>query len=732
MNLLNKLSFGFGRKLPVILQNEAAECGLACLAMVAGYHGLKIDLSSLRRVFAVSMMGTTMGQLVQLAGAMQLATRAVKLDLEDLRDLRRPCVLHWNFNHFVVLKEVRSKSILIHDPAVGVREISMEEVSRSFTGVALEAWPNEGFKPAVIKQHISLTQLMGRVSGLVPSLVQVLMLALVLEVFIIVSPFYLQWVIDDVIVANDRDLLVTMALAFGLLVIFQQAISLLRGWVMLYLSTTLNLQWRSNLFSHLIRLPLRYFENRHLGDIVSRFGSVDVIQRSVTSQFVEAILDGIMSIVVLVVMFVYSVKLGLIALGVMLLYALVRWVWWRPFRLATEEQIVHAAKQQSHFLETVRGIKPIKLFQRTDERRNTWLTLVVDEINAGLRTQKMQLFYRHINGFMFGLERVVIIGFAAVLVMDNDFTVGAMIAFLAYKDQFSQRSSTLIDRLFELRMLRLHGERLADIALSEPEDTPDALSGKTAGNLPSIPDVPGAPCIELKNVNFRYSELSPWVLENIDLKIVQGESVAIVGPSGSGKTTLMHVLLGLRQLNSGEIRFFDTDIDQIGPDRIRTMIGTVTQDDLLFAGSIADNISFFDPQADMEKIERCARMADIHEDIDAMPMGYNTLVGDMGTVLSGGQKQRVLVARALYREPEILVLDEATSSLDIESEERVNAAIRGLELTRIIIAHRPQTIATADRVVVLRHGKLVADLPPDDFETIRKAMKGELGGSAQA
>lgn len=731
MKLDQTLAFGFGRRLPLVLQNEAAECGLACLAMIAGYHGLKIDLATLRRAFTVSMMGTTLNQLVQIAGAMSLATRAVKLDLDDLGELRRPCVLHWNFNHFVVLKEVRGKSIVIHDPAVGVRELSMEEASRSFTGVALEAWPNEGFKPATVKQHISLSQLMGRVSGLVPSLVQVLMLAFVLEVFVIVSPFYLQWVIDDVIVANDRDLLVTMALAFGLLVIFQQAIGLLRGWVMLYLSTTLNLQWRSNLFTHLVRLPLRFFENRHLGDIVSRFGSVDVIQRSVTSQFIEAILDGVMSIVVLVVMFVYSPKLAGIALSVMLAYALVRWLWWRPFRLATEEQIVHAARQQSHFLETVRGIKPIKLFQRVDERRNTWLTLVVDEINAGLRTQKMQLFYRHINGFMFGLERVTIIGLGAMLVMDNRFTVGALMAFLAYKDQFGQRSSTLIDHLFELRMLRLHGERLADIALTEPESDGDLAAGLPAPRTPELPAVPGAPCVELANVSFRYSELSPWVLQDIDLRIAQGESVAIVGPSGSGKTTLMHVLLGLRAPNSGEIRFLGTDIQQLGQQRVRSLIGTVTQDDLLFAGSLADNIAFFDPEADQARIERCARMADIHADIEAMPMGYNTLVGDMGTVLSGGQKQRVLVARALYREPQILVLDEATSSLDIESEERVNAAIRALDLTRIIIAHRPQTIATADRVVVLRHGRLVADLPPDDFAAIRRAMKGESGEATQ-
>jgi ATP-binding cassette subfamily B protein RaxB len=336
-NVTDKIQWGFGRKLPVILQNEAAECGLACLAMVAGYHGLKIDLSSLRRIYSVSMMGATMTQLVQIAQTMALNTRAVKLEFDDLKDLRQPCILHWGFNHFVVLREVTNQYIIIHDPMVGVRKIPMAEVSKQFTGVALEAWPNEGFKKATIKQRITLGQLMGKVRGLVPSLVQILILALVLEIFVIVSPFYLQWVIDDVVVSSDQDLLIMLAIAFGMLVVFQQIISLLRSWVMLYVSTNLNIQWRSNLFNHLLNLPLNYFETRHMGDVVSRFNSINVIQKSVTTDFIEAVLDGIMSILVLVVMFLYSLKLGLIALSVMLAYGVIRWIWWRPLRLATEE-----------------------------------------------------------------------------------------------------------------------------------------------------------------------------------------------------------------------------------------------------------------------------------------------------------------------------------------------------------------------------------------------------------
>lgn len=727
MKFLNQLNWGWRRKLPVILQNESAECGLACLAMVSSYHGLQVDMSSMRRLFSVSMMGATLNHLVHFAQAMSLSTRALKLDLEDLANLKRPCILHWNFNHFVVLKSVGKKSITIHDPAVGLREVPMDEVSASFTGVALEVWPSNNFKKATIKDRVTIPQLMGKVTGIWRTFGQILLLALALEVFVVVSPFYMQWTIDNVIVSADQDLLLTLAIAFGVLVVFQQLISLFRSWVMLYFSTNLSIQWRSNVFNHLLRLPLNYFETRHLGDVVSRFNSVEVIQRNVTTEFIEAVLDGIMSIVVLVVMFLYSVKLGLIALGVMLLYALIRWLWWRPLRLATEEQIVHAAKQQTHFLETVRGIKPIKLFQRTGTRRETWLTLLVDEINAGIRTQKLGLYYRHINGLMFGVERVVIIALGALLVIDQHFTVGALMAFMAYKDQFSGRASAMVDRLFEFRMLRLHGERLADIVFTEPEqDQIETLndSSKQLKSLPSV--VAGEPCIEVKNLNFRYSDASPQVLFDVNLCIRAGESVAIVGPSGSGKTTLMHVLLGLRQVNDGEVLIHQTPIEQLGTQAALKLVATVTQDDMLFAGSIAENIAFFDENTDMDRVQHCAKLADIHRDIDKMPMAYNTLVGDMGTVLSGGQKQRVLLARALYRQPSILVLDEATSSLDIESEERVNDAIQKLELTRIIIAHRPQTIMSADRAIVLKEGRVVAELPTNDFEQIRRAMKGEL------
>ncbi|MDB5765785.1 MAG: cvaB [Collimonas fungivorans] len=707
--MLNRLSFGLAPTLPLMLQTEATECGLACLGMLAGYYGYRTDLATLRRRFPISLKGSTLRDLIAIAGQLELATRPLKLDLNDLAQLKLPCILHWNFNHFVVLQEVGPRSVTICDPAFGIRKLSMDEAAKAFTGVALELWPNPGFKPAEEKQIVRLRSLLGRVTGLYRSFSQILLLSAALEIFAVVSPFFMQWVIDNVLVSADRDLLTTLALGFGLLMLMQQAVAITRSWVLMYMSTTLNVQWRANVFTHLLRLPVAYFEKRHLGDVVSRFGAVGVIQHTLTTSFLEAILDGVMTIVTLALMFIYSPLLALVAIAAMALYGLGRWAWFAPLRHATEEEIIHAAKQQTHFLETIRGVKTIKLFQRQDERRATWLSLLVDQVNADLRTQKLSLLYKSLNGVLFGIENILIIWLGARLVMDGNFTVGALMAFNAYKGQFNERVSSLIDKFVEVKMLQLQGERLADIVLHRPETTHARnLDERETALMPSL---------EVRGLRFRYAEQEPYVLDDVSFRIAAGESVAIVGPSGGGKTTLINILLGILAPTQGEVLIGGRNVSQVGLDTLRQMIGTVLQDDVLFAGSLADNISFFDPQADRAWIADCARMAAIHQDIAAMPMGYNTLVGDMGSILSGGQKQRVLLARALYKRPQILFLDEATSHLDIEREQLVNTAIKSIDITRVIVAHRPETISSADRAIVLVGGKVVDDLlPPAEAE----------------
>lgn len=703
MSALDALAVGVRRRLPLVLQTEAAECGLACIAMIASYHGHRVDLAVLRRRHGVSLKGTTLTTLIDVAHRLGLATRAVRLELDELRRLAAPCILHWNLDHFVVLKRVRRRSIVVHDPAAGERKLSRDEVSKAFTGVALELWPGAEFSRGDERQSIRLRALMGRVTGLYRSLGQVLLLAAAIEVFVAASPLYMQWVIDHALPSANVDLLTTLALGFALLAIFRHSIAALRSWVIMHLGAVLSLQWQSNVFDHMLRLPLPYFEKRHLGDVVSRFRSIDAIQRTLTTSFVEAIVDGVMTIVVLVVALLYSRMLAAIAVAAIALYALVRWTWYRPLRRATEEQIVHAAKQESHFFETARGIRSIKLFGRRHERRESWLALLVDQLNAGLRAQRLTILHRLANGLTFGLENVLVVWLGARLVLESELTVGMLMAFMSYKEQLSTRVGALIDKLVELRMLRVQGERLADIVLTEPE----AREGTARLSLEEPPT--GGWGIEIRGLRFRYAEHEPYVLDGVDLTIASGESVVIVGPSGGGKSTLLHVLLGMLPPTEGEVLIGGRDIRAIGTEALNRAIGCVLQSDSLFAGSIADNISFFDPAAEQARIEACARLASVHDEIVAMPMGYNTFVGYMGSVLSGGQQQRVLLARALYKRPSILILDEATSHLDVKREILVGAAVRELAMTRVIVAHRPQAAATADRVVTLAGGKIVKE-----------------------
>lgn len=685
-----------------IIQNETAECGLACLAMVAESHGKSIGLPEMRRRFSLSLKGARLTDLIKIAQQLGFSTRPLRLEMDDLGDLKLPCILHWDLNHFVVLTKVGKSRITILDPAFGERRPSLAEVSDHFTGVALELVPTADFKPQHATPSITVRQLTGPVRGLWRALAQILLLSIALQLFVVLAPFFMQWVVDQVLVSADKDLLTVLGLGFGLALLLQIGISLLRGWSVVYLSSRLGLQWMGNVFAHALRLPLDFFEKRHLGDITSRMASVQAIQRTLTTSFVEAIIDGLMAVVTLGMMLLYSWKLALVTLLAVALYLGLRAVSYHPVRNRTEQQLVAAAKQQSHLLESLRGMQSLKVAGQEPLRRAGYDNLMHETVNHEVRLAQMGLGFSSASQLVFGIERIAVIWIGAVLALQSVFSVGMLIAYLAYKDQFAQRMAGLVDKWIEFRMLRLHGERLADIVLTEPED---------AQPRPLLP-APALPRIEVEGVSFRYGHSDPWVIKDLNLTIEPGESVAIIGGSGCGKTTLVKLMLGLIKPTQGRIRIGGQDLQEVDPRGIRQAIGAVMQDDQLFAGSIADNISFFDADASQERIELAARKAALHDDIAAMPMGYHGLIGDMGSALSGGQKQRLILARALYREPSLLFLDEATSHLDVMRERLVNDAVKQLALTKVIVAHRPETIASADRVLVMEGGRIVQEITP--------------------
>jgi ATP-binding cassette subfamily B protein RaxB len=697
------MSFISPNKLSLVMQSEASECGLACIAMVCGYYGGTAALFSLRRDYAMSSRGASIKSLREIAQALHFKTRPVRLDLDSIADLHTPCILHWDMNHFVVLSHATRRRVIIFDPARGKRVLKLTEVSKHFTGVALELAPTSEFQPAPPGSRYSLRDLMGKVIGLKRSLAQAALLGIFLELTAVMMPFYSQLVIDQGLANADMGLLKVLGIGFILLVVFRTLISAVRSWGITLLNTDFNYQWLGNVFAHLLRLPQSYFETRHLGDIISKFSSVSSVQRTLTSSFIQMVVDGILVTGTAAMMLIYSVKLTCISLLAVGLYLILRGLMNQPLRDAANEQLAHVARQQNHFYETVRGIQSVKLSGAAGERHSSWLNILVRQLGADLSMQRMSIGFQSANGLIFGIERVCVIWLGALLVLDKQFSVGMLFAFLAYKDQFSSRLSALIDRAFELQNLRVHGERIADIVFTAPE--PEQKAAPV-----DLRDI--SPSIELKSVSFRYSRSDPWILEDISLKIEAGECVALTGQSGCGKTTLVKIILGLIAPSSGEILIGGRSIDDIGAHHYRRMAATVMQDDSLFSGTIGENISFFCPDADDARIAECATRAAIDQEIARMPMKYNSELGNIGSSLSGGQRQRILLARALYRQPKILVLDEATSHLDITTEEAINTYIKEIKLTRIIVAHRPETIAVADRAILMRGGRIVDGARP--------------------
>ncbi|WP_427185449.1 peptidase domain-containing ABC transporter [Bordetella bronchialis] len=669
--------------------------------MIAEFYGHRVGLPELRRRYAISRKGSSLAGLVQIASQVRLASRAVRAELPSLGGLRMPCILHWEFNHFVVLERIKSGMAHIHDPAHGFVKVTMDAVSRKFTGVALEIWPAEGFEEVNENNGIRVSRLIGSLRGLRGTFLQLLVLSAALEVFVLAAPFYVQWTVDHAVPSADFDLMALLAVGFSALVICQSVTSLTRSWLLMHLGAVWNIRWRARIFSHLTQLPLDFFSKRHLGDLLSKVGAADEIQRSVTASYLEGTIDGLMTLLTLALLFLYSPRLAFIAFLSAVTYAVIRVSLLGPTRVAVQTHLIHVAKQQSHLLETLRGIRAIKLFSGEAVRQAAWLSLMADQINADVRVQRLTIVYKHSHALLSGFENILVVWLGACSVVEGNLTVGALMAFIAYKTLFQSRMGALIDRVAEYRMLSVQAERLSDIALAQTEEP-----ARTSFSCDLAMGEADALQLEVSQLSFRYGDDEPLILENVTFTVYPGESLAITGASGSGKSTLAHLLLGVLTPTGGSVVLRSAARRHTDAGALRRAFGTVMQDDILLAGSLFENISFFDATADPEWVVACARMACIHDDINAMPMRYHTLVGDMGSALSGGQKQRILLARALYKRPAFLLLDEATSNLDIACERQVNAAVRALPMTRIIIAHRPETIASANRVLCLERGTI--------------------------
>jgi ATP-binding cassette subfamily B protein RaxB len=709
---LSFLTFG-GSTQKAVLQSEPAECALACLATVAAHYGYETDLLTLRARFPLSMKGATLRTLMNIGEALGLASRPLRLEPQHLDHLALPAILHWNMAHFLVLTAVRGtgrkRKYHLADPAMGDWVATHAEMSASFTGVAVEFTPTANFQPGRERARLKLHQLWTRIRHLGRALTQIVALTVIMQFVVLALPFLMQFAVDTALPAGDRGLL--LALTWGFLGIAGTGIlaSVLRGYLATNLGQMLSYQLGINLARHLFKLPLGWFEKRQVGDLLSRLDSTSPIGDFFSRNFVNSLIDGVMAISTLALMFMYSPALSFLALLSLAVYAIVRLSLLPTYNRRNTAALAARAREHGMMIENLSGIGGIKAFGHESDRLGMWIARKAQAVNHGTALARVQTVWDILEPAIRSLDAVVFVFFAVSLAMSGSLTLGMIFAFAAYKQQFFSATFSLVQLIGTYRALDVHLSRIADIALAAPEAVSD-------GDVIRSREVRGD--VEVRNVSFSYGTGEPMVLDDVNLKVTAGETIAIVGRSGGGKTTLLKILLGLLEPTAGTVLIDGIGIDAFGKRTWRSQVGYVAQDDSLYSGSIAQNIAFFDPEMDMARVIAAATQAVIHDDILAMPMSYESLVGDMGSTLSGGQRARVLIARALYRNPRVLLIDEGSAHLDLATERRLNEALAGLGVTRIIVSHRPETIAAAARALLLKDGRIIA-MPAQERPAVR-------------
>jgi ABC-type bacteriocin/lantibiotic exporter with double-glycine peptidase domain len=689
--------FGRARRIPIVRQLSATECGVACLAMVLQYHGKNEPLDKLRDAVGVSRDGASALGILGAARRFGLEGRGVKLEVEELEYLSAGAVLHWEFNHFVVFERVRPDGIEIVDPAHGRRLVRETELRRAFTGIALVLEPGETFEPGGTRSRPLVRYLRQTVRGS-DAWLRMTVLSFLLQVFALSLPVLTSAIVDRVVPRGDHHLLTVLCAGLSSLLGFHFLASLVRSHLLLQLRTQLDLKMTLGFLQHLVGLPFSFFQRRQAGDLLMRLSSHATIREILTGSALSALLDGVLVTGYLGILFIVSAQMGLLVLALGALQIATFLLSRKRQGALLSEGLQIQARSEAYQVELVAGIETLKSLGAEERAVETWANLFVDTLNVSLKRGRLQALVEAFAGTLRLGSPLVILAWGAVKVLSGDLSLGAMLGLNALAAGFLGPLANLMNTATQLQLLGSYIERIDDVMAAEPEqpaERPRRRCDKLRGS------------VTLEKVSFRYSPLSPLVVDDVSLSIEPGQFVALVGPSGSGKSTLASLLVGLYQPSSGRVAYDGSDLNELELRALRRQMGIVVQRPYLFSTSVRANLSLADPSLSLDDVIAACKLAQIHDDIAAFPMAYDTLLVGSGSALSGGQRQRLALARALVHRPAILLLDEATSALDAVTERRVQDALSGLRCTRIVIAHRLSTVMQADRILVMVDGKIV-------------------------
>jgi ATP-binding cassette subfamily B protein len=695
---LEKLVLGGRRRqVPYVQQTTPSDCGAASLTMVLAYHGKHLRLDDVRKVTGFGRDGADALALLNGGRAFGLRGRGVKVEeLEHLRLLPPGSILHWQFNHFVVFERLGPKGADLVDPAGGRRRVSLDELDRSFTGIALTFEPSEDFapedaRPKGVGRYLRLLRSHSEV------LRRIVITSALVQLFALAVPLLMGSLVDRVIPRGDVQLLTVLAIGLGTIVVFNFLASLLRSYLLLYLRTQLDTRMTLDFLDHLVDLPYAFFQQRSAGDLIMRLSSNATVREILTSGALSAVLDGFMVSLYLVLLFVASPGLGVVVLVLGFLRVSLFLFTRKKQRDLMSQALQTEARSQTYQVNLLAGIETLKASGAEHRSVEQWSHLYVDVLNTSLARGRLTAFVDSTLAALGTASPLIVLIYGAVQVLQGELTLGTMLALNALAAGFLTPLSQLVTTAFQLQLLGSYLDRIDDVL-----ETPREQDSSKATPAPKLRG-----SVRLDNVSFRYGPFAPYAVREVSVEIPHNRFVAIVGPSGAGKSTLASLLVGLYQPTEGKIFFDGSDLGELDLRSVRRQVGVVPQHPYLFGASIRANISLSDPSLPLSRVVEAAERAHIHEDILAMPMGYDTILSDGGASLSGGQRQRMALARALVHRPAILLLDEATSSLDTVTERKIQKELEALKATRIVIAHRLSTIREADLILVMEEGRIV-------------------------